>query len=250
MQRIFLAPEQIQDGLAHIAGTDHQHLARVMRARVGESVIVLDGQGNAFRAELVTIGKSESAARIVNVAPVPPEPYIHLTILQALGKGDKFEQVVQHGTEAGASEFAPLRAERCVVDVPAAKAEEHRARWQQIAKSAAEQSGRGIIPTVRPLIDYSRLISSSAARERVTRHDLLILHTDASAMPLKRALQTMPISALLNLAIGPEGGWSPAELKAAQEADIPLVSLGPRVLRTETAALVAISQILYHFETV
>ena len=114
-----------------------------MRARVGQSVIVLDGRGNAFRAVLVTIGKSESVARIEEAVAVPPEPPIILTIAQALGKGDKFEQVVQHGTEAGASAFIPVRAERCVVDVPDAKVRIAWLRWQQIAKSAAEQSGRG-----------------------------------------------------------------------------------------------------------
>ena len=248
-QRIFLPPEQITDGVAHINGADHLHLARVMRARVGQSVIVLDGRGNAFRAVLVTIGKSESAARIEEAVPVAPEPPVLLTIAQALGKGDKFEQVVQHGTEAGASAFIPVRSERCVVDVPEAKVPDRVLRWQQIAKSAAEQSGRSLVPGVMEPMTFTALLSRFHSNERTSPYRIgLLLHPVPDAQPLSQVLSNLNTAHPLMLAIGPEGGWSPLEAAQAQEADVPLVTLGPHVLRTETAALVAISQILYHFE--
>ncbi len=248
MQRIFLPPEHITQTEARITGADHLHLARVLRMREGEAVTVLDGQGNAFRAVLVSIGKSESAARIEAHVETAPEPPVHLTVVQALGKGDKFEQVVQHGTEAGASAFVPLRAERCVGDVPAAKAQDKITRWRQIAKSAAEQSGRATLPSVKSVINFDYLITAAKQQERPKTPPLIMLHTDPSAMPLKSLLQTLADPYFLAFAIGPEGGWSGAEVEAARQAEVPFVTLGPRVLRTETAALVAISQILYHYE--
>ena len=264
MQHIFLPPEQFSATLVHITGADHQHLSRVLRARPGEKIVVLDGQGNAFHAELVSIDRHESTARLVASYCLPPEPAIHLTIAQALGRGDKFEEVVQHGTEAGASAFIPLRAERCVGEVPAGKEKERLARWQQIAKSAAEQSGRALIPAIRQLTTFPELIAATTASHQQAATSLFILHPADSfqfqfqdetgystVLTLKAALQTLPLSSYLShlvLAVGPEGGWSPKEVSLAQKANIRLVSLGPRVLRTETAALVAISQIVYHFD--
>jgi 16S rRNA (uracil1498-N3)-methyltransferase len=254
MQRLFLPPNQITGDTAHIIGPDHLHLARVLRARAGQSVIVLDGRGNAFRAVLVSIEKNETIAQIEETVTAAPEPPVILTIAQALGKGDKFEQVVQHGTEAGASAFVPVRAERCVADVPEAKVAERVARWQQIAKSAAEQSGRTIIPHVAAPLTFKQLLDEYVhMRLDPQQPDCLLLHPDPSAQPLSRILPTLkkPLSrsarCIIVLAIGPEGGWSPAEVLQAQNANIPLVTLGPHILRTETAALVAISQILYHF---
>ena len=248
MQHIFLPPEQFSDSIVRITGVDHQHLARVLRARVGEKIVVLDGTGNAFHAELVSIEKHESTAQIEAPLVISSESAIHLTIAQALGKGDKFEEVVQHGTEAGASAFLPLRAERCVVDVPAAKERDRIARWKQIAKSAAEQSKRALVPTVRQLVTSSELIAQASDSASEAGIPLFMLHTSEAAITLKAALQTLTKPEFLILAIGPEGGWSPKEILLAQKANLPLVSLGPRVLRTETAALVAISQIIYHFD--
>lgn len=251
MQHIFLLPERFQGETATISGTEHQHLARVLRARVGDNVVLLDGRGNAFRAVLVSIEKNETQARLEEPFPLSPEPFVHLTVAQALGKGDKVEQVIQHGTEAGASGFIPIRAERCVADVPAAKVGERTTRWQQIAKSAAEQSGRALVPQVVAPQSFAQLLT--IVRERNSSQEVgLLLHPDPSAQPLFQMLRTFqPTQAgalKIVLAIGPEGGWSPAEVSQAQAANISLVTLGPRVLRTETAALVAISQILYHFD--
>ncbi len=285
MQYIFLPPEQFEESLKErqkegqdgrpgrlrIEGGDHQHLAKVLRARVGDKIVALDGRGNAYRATLVTIDRHATLAEIEAEIPMPPEPPIHLTVAQALGKGDKFEEVVQHGTEAGASAFLPIHAERCVVDLPATRVPDRISRWQQIAKGAAEQSRRALVPTVEAPIRASALFALQPAQT-------LLLHPVASAIPLARILGSYdilpkhnidgdaqensdngvdarltsksaphPIPHLI-LAIGPEGGWSQSEVSQAEKANIPCVSLGPRVLRTETAALVAISQILYHFE--
>ncbi|HLK58162.1 MAG TPA: RsmE family RNA methyltransferase [Chthonomonadaceae bacterium] len=244
MQHLFLPNEQISGETARILGADHLHLTRVLRARAGDPVILLDNRGNAFRAVLVSLDKAETTARIVEAVVLPPEPSVFLTVAQALGKGDKFEQVIQHGTEVGAGAFIPLQAERCVVELRTGKIAERVARWQQIARSAAEQSHRLHIPEVTLPMDFT-----AWAREAACSAPALLLDPDPEASPLSSVLASLPVRPQrLTLAVGPEGGWSPRERALAPTTNLIRASLGPRVLRTETAALVAISQILYHFE--
>jgi len=244
MIRLFLPPEQITGETASIRDNDHLHLTRVLRARPGDFVLLLDGKGNAFRARLVSVEKHATTAQIENAVRVPPEPPIFLTVGQALGKGDKFEQVIQHGTEAGASAFVPIHAERSVVDIPVAKVADRVTRWRQIAKGAAEQSGRSRIAEVSAPQTVQESLRG-AANDTPT----LMLHTDETTVGLRAALEgwSVPPARLL-LLVGPEGGWNPTEVAQARAAGALLVGLGPRILRTETAALVAISQILYSME--
>ena len=245
MIRLFLSPEQITGETACIRDNDHLHLTRVLRARPGDSVLLLDGQGNAFQARLVSLEKHETRAQIERSVAMPPEPPVFLTVAQALGKGDKFEQVIQHGTEAGASAFVPVRAERSVVDIPAAKIVDRVVRWRQIAKGAAEQSGRSRIAEISAPQTVQELLRTAA-----NDTPKLMLHTDSeTTIGLRTTLEAWPApSARLLLLVGPEGGWSPTEVAQARAAGALLIGLGPRILRTETAALVAISQILYSME--
>jgi len=244
MPRLFISPEQIEGENARITGADHLHLARVLRARVGQPIVLLDGLGAAFRATLTSIDKRESMARIDEPLAPPGEPPVFITVGQALGKSDKFEQVIQHGTEAGASAFSPVKAERCVVEIPENRVLERAARWRQIAKGAAEQSFRARVPDVSAPEKFGDVIR--AAEE--ARTPCLLLHTESPSIPLWEALarRDAPPDRMI-LLVGPEGGWSPGELKLAAGLGCELISLGPRILRTETAALVAISQLLYHY---
>lgn len=243
--RLFLPPERFASDAAQITDADHDHLVRVMRARVGDSLVLLDNQGNAFQATLAQIEKRFSMARIDSAVAVNSEPAVSICVGQALGKGDKFEQVIQHGTEAGATAFIPIQAERCVADIPAAKLEARLQRWRAIAKGAAEQSGRLLIPQVLPPVTLAQFWARCAESGAKP----LLLSPPPVAQSLFSALDAGSLApASFAIAIGPEGGWSAAEASGAMEANIAQVCLGERVLRTETAALVAVSQILYHFE--
>jgi 16S rRNA (uracil1498-N3)-methyltransferase len=245
MLRLFLPIAQFAGDTVSILGADHTHLVRVLRARPGAVITLLDNRGNAFRAVLVSIDKAETQARIEARIPTPPEPAVFITVAQALGKGDKFEQVIQHGTEAGASAFVPVRAERCVVEFPQARAAERIARWRQIARGAAEQSGRARIAEVEAPLRLEELLERATGPEDLG----LFLHPGEETVPLRAALGRPDRPSRLWLAIGPEGGWSPKEVASARQANWVPVTLGARILRTETAALVAISQILYALET-
>jgi len=182
---------------------------------------------------IAAVGKRDLETSLIGPEPVAPEPSVHVTIAQAVGKGDKFEQVIQHGTEIGASAFIPLVTERTVVRLKANEAENKLARWQAVAKAAAEQAGRGRIPMIEPL---------SSLPETLKRRDQFgicwILDQDGET-PHPTAAK----SSFLIL-VGPEGGFTQIEIESARIAGLQVVSLSPYTLRTETAALVALSRIL------
>ncbi len=243
--RIFLPPERFSGDTAQITDADHEHLVRVMRARNGDRLTLLDNQGNAYNATLTQIEKRFSVARIDRAIALNSEPPISIVVGQALGKGDKFEQVLQHGVEAGASIFVPIQAERCVVEIPSAKIETRLQRWRLIAKGAAEQSGRLSIPQVLPPMSLAQFWEWSA---NYKARAFLLSPPPAAQSLFSFLAEPLAPQTSLAMAIGPEGGWSDTEVSCTQKAKLSAVSLGERVLRTETAALVAVSQILYHFE--
>jgi 16S rRNA (uracil1498-N3)-methyltransferase len=239
LRRLFLTPAQLASETVTISGADAHHLLNVLRVRAGERLLLLDGLGGAWHAEVLDTGKRELTARRLEPAAVAPEPVLHLTVAQALGKGDKFEQVIQHGTEVGAAAFIPLHTERGVVRVDAKSADAKRERWTLIAKGAAEQSGRAVIPSVEPPASFSALLP------RLGEFDAaLLLHPEGEdAAPLLRAEARAGRRWLLM--VGPEGGFSPAEVEQARGAGAWVASLGEHILRTETAALIAAAQVLF-----
>jgi 16S rRNA (uracil1498-N3)-methyltransferase len=243
MIRLFLPPHQFAGGAARILGQDHLHLVRVLRARVGEQVILLDNVGNAFAAEIVTIEKHETAARILAPVEAAPEPAISITIAQALGKGDKFEQALQHATEVGVTGFVPLLTERCVADLPRDREAARASRWLQVVKGAAEQSGRARMPHIAPPVRWAQFLAAIPPGAQA-----ILLHAGETSLSLRGALDAGSGASSFLLAVGPEGGWSPSEVSAALKANMVPVQLGHRILRTETAALVAASQVLFHLD--
>ncbi len=252
MQYLFLPDSQIHlaEGAAFAEGQDHLHLAKVLRAQPGTEAVVVAPNGETWRCSVTSVEKSRTHFRLEERADhlTAPEPAVTVTVAQALGKGDKFEQVIQHGVEAGACAFVPLRTDRTVADMPKepGRAAEKVARWNQIARSAAEQSHRRRVPEVEAPVRVQALLANPhhAAGLRML--------LQPGEQPLKQVVSQYQSEGSAGerivIAIGPEGGWSQQELQAATDAGWHLVGLGPRVLRTETAALVAISQILYEFE--
>jgi 16S rRNA (uracil1498-N3)-methyltransferase len=228
-----------------VEGADFHHLSHVLRARVGESLILLDDAGNAFHAEIVVLHRHSLTARLLGAAQPAPEPSLHITVAQALGKGDRFEQVLQHATEVGASAFIPLSTARSVVRLTEREAQAKHIRWFRIVKGAAEQAGRARIPAVLPLQTLAELTADLSRFSCA-----LLLHPKGERMADVWAQRLSGGQALVRsllLMVGPEGGFSGEEIAAARQAGAHIVSLGAHTLRTETAALVAVSQALYHF---
>jgi len=237
MRRFTLAPDAIDSGRVAFGAAESRHLARVLRLRAGDTVVVSDGAGRAFTVRLERVG-ARSRGTIVGEAPRVAESPLAVTIIQGVPKADKMDTIVRVATELGCARVLPALAERTVVRMDAAGWRERARRWQRVAREAATQSRRAVVPdidTPRPLVD------TLGAAATV---DLALCAWEGGGEPLARTLDAARAPRTAALLVGPEGGLAGHEVQAARAAGWRVVSLGPRVLRTETAApaLLAILQ--------
>lgn len=241
--RFFVPPSAIQGDTVALPADAAHHAVNVLRLREGEEIVVHDGSGDGYRCRLIRAQPKGTVAAVESRYTAPTEPRTRITVAQVLPKtGEKIEQVLQHGTEVGAAGFVLFQSERSVARMEQKdKIEKRLERWQGIVQGAAEQSGRGRLPTVeweRHAPDITR---------RIGEWDAAITLHEGATVSLRDALQTERIAGATRLLIlvGPEGGFSENEVAGFTGAAALPVSLGTRVLRTETAALVALAQILY-----
>ena len=238
MRNIFLSSHELKTNPVTIAGPVFHHLVNVLRIRVGERITLLDNLGSAFEAEIETLGKKSVTAQILRNAEIRPEPAVHITVAQAVGKGDKLEQVIQHGSEIGASAFVPLFTERTTVKLSAYNSDKIE-RLKKVAKGAAEQCGRCRIPEVECPVTFTEFLNKSSEYDAV-----FILSRDGVPLPNELLKQQIAKPSRVVICIGPEGGYTTSELYMANRVGARAISLGPYVLRTETAALACIAQIM------
>lgn len=251
MQRYFVQREQFHDDIVTIAGDDAHHLSRVMRAEIGDKVICSDGGGREALVELTSVEKGEVRAKVVEWLPLDAEPAIDVWIGQSLPKGDKMETVIQKGTEIGAARFVPFLSERTVVQYDAKKEAKRTERWWKIAKEAAEQAHRNRIPEVDGVRSWKDMLMLAGEADAAW-----ICYEKEGAFGLKDALSAFRAAGGLQvredgrkprllLLVGPEGGFTEQETAQAEAAGCRPVTLGKRILRTETAAMVGLACILY-----
>lgn len=207
------------------------HLVRVLRLQPGDACVLFNGDGHDYDARLVAAGKREARAEILAARPVKNESPLRISLLQGIARGEKMDWILQKATELGVARIVPVDSERSEVKLDAARAEKRLAHWREVVVSACEQSGRAVVPEVLP---PQPLGQGAALREG--RGFLL----DPVATQTLASLQGNPPGACM-LAIGPEGGWSPRDHEQLQAAGYEGLRLGPRVLRTETAGIAAIS---------
>ncbi|MFD0672100.1 16S rRNA (uracil(1498)-N(3))-methyltransferase [Cohnella sp. GCM10027633] len=246
MQRYFVPPAQMGSQAVSLEGDDARHLSQVMRAKPGDKFIACDGTGREAVANVVTVGKDRVQADIVEERTASSEMAWRVTVAQSLPKGDKLETVIQKGTEAGAAAFLPFLSRRTVVQYDDRKEAKRIERWRRIAKEAAEQSHRGIVPEVLPVCTWKALVGTFAG------YDLVLLcyeEEGRSGNGLKRLLNEFAAreaaSPRVLVIVGPEGGFDEREAKEAAAAGAQTVGLGKRILRTETAALYALACLAY-----
>ena len=224
-------------GTLRLEGPRFHHLARVLRVRAGEPLELFDGRGTIFPAEVEEVG-TESAQLTVSAGVAQPAPRM-IIIVQGLPKAEKLQWVLQKGTELGASAFAPVFTERTVVK-PSGREGAKVQRWQRIVEEAARQCGRADVPKVeapRELLEAVRGLSPAL---------VLVLDEEEEALPLSVAVgQELSAARPLALVVGPEGGLARGEVRALQQLGAVTVTLGRRVLRTETAALAALAVLLH-----
>lgn len=234
--RFFL--ERVAGGEVVLPRADSHHLLRVLRASPGAPFVVLAG-GTAYDCVLERMEDGLAVGRITAERPAAGEPAIRITLFQGLAKGEKMELVLQHGTELGIAEFVAVAAARSVVRLDERKAAQRTERWQRIAREAAEQSRRGAVPAVAPPHTWKEAV------DRIPEFDLALVAWEEGGEPLRKVLEARPGARTYALFIGPEGGLTAGEVDLARRAGAVPVTLGPRILRTETAPLAAVAAILY-----
>ena len=249
MTRFFIRPDQLISGLAYLEADDAHHLRVVLHAEAGHKIAVLDNSGRQWPATLLEVGKTKALARLGEPFSPNTEPPVKITVAQALPKvTDKMEQVLQRGTEIGASGFWAFASERSLTHLEGERHEKRRGRWQEIIKTAAEQAHRAVLPTLRVDGLFGDVLAASGDFDLV-----LLAYEGEQEKTLAKALaapaQTPSAKReRLLIVIGPESGLTDSEVKAARKAGVQIVSLGPRILRTETAAMVMVAQILFALE--
>ena len=231
MNRFFVEKTMIQDGSVLLDGAYAHQIVHVLRLKAGDQVEVLDNSGLACRVELTEVLTGRVSGRILDRAPCPTEPKVRITLFQAMLKRDKFEWVLQKGTEVGMARIVPVVTSRTLVQKTEAKAGKLD-RWRTILREAAEQSGRGRIPELSEPIPFREALAGGPALG-------LMASTEPQTRPIDQVLTGR--TGTIGLFIGPEGGFDPQETAMAKEAGIACISLGKRILRTETAAVVALT---------
>ena len=203
----------------------------VLRLNAGDSITLFNGTGNDFAATLQTIGKRHAECHIHAQRQPENESPLAITLVQAISSGERMDFTLQKSVELGVRAIQPIISERCVVRLSGERADKRVQRWQDIVIAACEQSGRSIVPTVQPIVSFSDYLRQMPPE----LHLMMSLRRATTLRDITPAPQT------LRLMIGPEGGWTPAEEQAAQAAGVHAITLGKRVLRTETASLAAMA---------
>ncbi|WLV23606.1 16S rRNA (uracil(1498)-N(3))-methyltransferase [Aciduricibacillus chroicocephali] len=247
MQRYFVPESSWSGDKVIVKGNDARHISRVMRMKPGDKVFCNHPDGRAALCMILTLRDTFIELLVEQWMEQSAEMPVHVTIAQAIPKGDKFELVLQKGTELGAGAFIPFQADRSVAVWDEKKIDKKQPRFDKIVKEASEQSHRNHVPAVEPPVSSTQLAELSKeydiaafAYEEEARSE--VHHSFAKVLH-----ETRPGMRML-ICIGPEGGYSDREVELFKEAGMKPVRLGPRILRTETAALYALAGISYHLE--
>lgn len=234
MTRFFVEPQELEGELITLTGENAQH-AKVLRLKPGEQVLVCDGQGR----EGLCVVLEGNALQIQQRRASQTEAAVRVSVYMAFPKADKLEHVIQKATELGAYEIVAFPSARCVSRPDEKSLKKKLERWQKIAASAAEQSGRGRIPEVLVLPSYAEALRRGAQADIP-----LFFYENEHAVTLKMALEAGPFTTA-SLLTGPEGGLEEREVEQAREAGFRVCTLGSRILRCETAPLCALSAVMY-----
>lgn len=242
MPRFFV--KRTNEDTAVISGTDAHHLRAVLRLRPGDALTAIDENGQAFQAELVSYETETAQVRLLAPETLLREAKLSVYLVQGIAKGEKMDWIIQKAVELGATGIIPLDAARSIVKLAAEKGQSRRQRWQRIAAEAAKQCCRLQVPEVFPVTKLSELWTLLPVG------CVCLLCDEAAAqgeaLPgLKHELRSLSSPSAVALFVGPEGGFSREEVLAATAQGARRVSLGPRILRTETAAVAGTTMVMY-----
>ena len=238
MTRFFVAPEEMQAEFFVLTGENAQH-AKVLRLKNGEEVLVCDGQGRECLCTISDVSPGQISLVVKKRQASESEAGVQVSVYLAFPKADKLEHVIQKATELGAYEIVAFPSARCVSRPDEKSLKKKLERWQKIAASAAEQSGRGRIPEVITLGSYKEALARAAEADKA-----ILFYENERATTLRMALEAGEYRTV-SLLTGPEGGLEEKEVAQAQDAGLSVCTLGKRILRCETAPLCALSAVMY-----
>ena len=244
MHHFFVSPDMVGEDEITIEGTDVNHIKNVLRMKSGEELLISDGAGNDYMCEIAVINDDSVVAHITGKEFSGTELETKIYLFQALPKSDKMEMIVQKAVELGAYAIVPVRTSRCVVKLDEKKAAAKVKRWNGIAESAAKQSRRGIIPEVKNVMGFKE------ALEYVKDFDMNIIPYEnyKDMKETVNVLENVKGMKKIGVFIGPEGGYAEEEIELAMDKNVHPLSLGRRILRTETAGMAVLSVLMFDIE--
>lgn len=244
MHHFFVSPEQVGEKSITITGSDVNHIKHVLRMAPGEQITVSSGENKEYRCEIRSLSEEQVEAQIMWVQETGAELPSRLYLFQGLPKSDKMELIIQKAVELGVYEIVPTATRRAVVKLDKKKEDSKRKRWQGIAESAAKQSKRNLIPQVTQVMSFREAVEYAAGLDvKLVPYEL------AEGMDAARqVIGSIKPGQSVAVFIGPEGGFAPEEIDYAVEHGFRPITLGRRILRTETAGMTVLSILMYHLE--
>lgn len=242
MPKFFIKKEDIKENIVVITGQDATHIAKVLRTEVGEALTLCDGCGTDFFAEVTSISKEAVSLKIKETLPCTAEPEILVTLFQGIPKQGKMDYIIEKCTELGISRIVPVSTKRSVVKIDDKKSESKKLeRWRKIAAESVKQCGRGAIPEITEVMNFSEAIDFSKSL------DLTIAAYECERETSIKSALTGKSPKSVGIFIGPEGGLDDTEVQKLKYANIETVTLGTRILRTETAGHTVLTAIMYEY---
>lgn len=243
MRRFFTEPQSISGGIAEIF-EDSRHIEKVLRMSCGDNIIVFDGSGMEYTAELISIEKNFCKAKILETNKSLSEPETKITLFQGLPKSGKMETIIQKAVELGVYEIVPVIMERCVTKIANQEAGIEKAkRWNKISLEAVKQCGRGLIPKVLAPVSFDKAVEKLCNMQMPLMPYEVLGHEGQRG--LKDLLERNPQTSEFGILVGPEGGFADSEAEYAIQKGIKAIGLGRRILRTETVASALIPMIMF-----
>ena len=255
MYRFYTDEEQHKENTITVQGEDVNHIKNVLRLKVGDRIILCNGNNTDYISEIVNEDEKNTVeCRVIDTVPSTTELPVRIVLYQGLPKKDKMELIIQKCVELGVSKIVPVTMKRCIVKIEDEKSEAKKnARWSEISKAAAKQSGRGIVPEIGRVISYKEALKTALSEDP----DLLLVpyENEEGILSLKKfaaglkGLLKDGRKPTVSVFIGPEGGFDESEIEEAKKAGASTVSLGERILRTETAGFTTAAILMYETET-
>ena len=248
MSTFYVKKNQISGNRIKIIGDDYYHLNNVLRCKIGESLDICDEDYVRYKTKIIECNDKEVICDIVNIDNKSTESPLNMTLYQGLPKADKLEFIIQKATEIGVNNIYPVQMDRSIVKIDEKNLNKKFERWNKICLEASKQSGRQKVPEVHRVINFKNII------ENISKYDIVLLpYENEKSVTIKGALEKArkDNNKIKNVAIiiGPEGGFSEDEISTLSKfQEVYTVTLGPRILRTETAGLVTLSMLNYEFE--